>query len=58
LRFDPADKSGIAGVYSNARVVTHAVSGGEVTIEAEMPERLIERYRAHLMDGARKRKPR
>jgi len=58
LRFDTADARGIAGVYSSGRVLAHEVSGGEVNIEAEMPERMIERYRAHIVTGARKRKAR
>jgi GTPase len=58
LRFDATDARGIAAVYSSARVLTHEVSGDEVNIEAQMPERMIERYRTHIVDGTRKRRAR
>ncbi|HLA76116.1 MAG TPA: GTPase HflX [Vicinamibacteria bacterium] len=48
LRFSSADARGIAGVYSAGKVVVHEVHGDEVRIEAELPERLLERYREHL----------
>jgi GTP-binding protein HflX len=48
LRFDASDRRGIAGVYTAGRVVAHEVDGDEVRIEAEIPERLVERYREHL----------
>jgi GTP-binding protein HflX len=48
LRFPAHDARGIAGVYAGGRVLTHEVSGDEVHIEAEIPERLVERYRDHL----------
>ena len=48
LRFRTGEARAIAGVYSAGRVLAHEVSGDDVRIEAEMPERLIERYRAHF----------
>jgi GTPase len=49
LRFRAADARGIAGVYTAGRVVSHEVDGDEVTIDAEIPERLVARYREHLI---------
>ena len=49
LRFASRDARGIASVYAAGRVVTHEVGGDEVTLEAEIPERLLERYREHLL---------
>ncbi|HVR69251.1 MAG TPA: GTPase HflX [Vicinamibacteria bacterium] len=49
LRFAARDARGIAGVYTAGRVVAHEVDGDEVRIQAELPERLIERYRPHLI---------
>jgi GTPase len=49
LRFAASDRRGIAGVYTSGRVVAHEVDGDEVRIEAEIPERLVERYREHLL---------
>jgi GTPase len=49
LRFAAHDARAIAGVYTSGRVITHEVSGDEVRIEAEIPERLLERYRGHLV---------
>jgi len=49
LRFRAADARAIAGVYHAGRVVSHEVEGDEVTIDAEIPERLLERYRGHLV---------
>jgi GTP-binding protein HflX len=48
LRFHASDRRGIAGVYNAGRVVAHEVDGDEVRLEAEIPERLVERYREHL----------
>ena len=48
LRFPSRDARGIAGVYAAGRVVAHEVRGDEVTLDAEIPERLLERYREHL----------
>jgi GTP-binding protein HflX len=49
LRFPVRDARGIAGVYSAGRVTAHEVQGDEVTLDAEIPERLVERYREHLV---------
>jgi len=49
LRFAARDARGIAGVYTAGRVVTHEVDGDEVRIQAELPARIIERYREHLI---------
>jgi GTP-binding protein HflX len=49
LRFRAGDKRGIAGVYTSGRVTSHEVEGDEVTIDAEIPERLVARYREHLV---------
>ncbi len=49
LRFRADDKRGIGGVYATGRVVGHEVEGDQVTIEAEIPERMVARYRAHLV---------
>jgi GTPase len=49
LRFEAADKRGIAGVYTAGRVTGHEVDGGHVTLDAELPERMVERYREHLV---------
>jgi GTP-binding protein HflX len=49
LRFSASDRRGIAGVYTAGRVVSHEVDGDDVTIDAEIPERLVARYREHLV---------
>jgi hypothetical protein len=49
LRFRKADARGIAGVYTAGRVVSHEVEGDDVTIDAEIPERLVSRYREHMV---------
>jgi GTPase len=49
LRFAASDRRAIAGVYTAGRVVAHEVDGDEVRIEAEIPERLLERYREYLL---------
>jgi GTPase len=49
LRFRAGDARGIAGVYTSGRVMSHEVEGDEVTIDAEIPERLVARYREHLV---------
>jgi len=48
LRFRPGDVRVIASVYASGRVTRHEVVGSEVRIEAELPARLIERFRGHL----------
>jgi GTPase len=49
LRFRASEARAIAGVYTAGRVVAHEVHGDEVRIQAELPERLLERYREHLV---------
>lgn len=49
LRFAASDARGIAAVYGVGRVVSHEIHGPEVHIDAEIPERLVERYRANLL---------
>jgi GTP-binding protein HflX len=49
LRFKSGDKRGIAGVYTAGRVVGHEVEGGHVILDAELPRRMVERYREHLV---------
>jgi len=48
LRFPSRDARAIASVYSAGRVLAHEVRGDEVTLEADIPERLLERYRENL----------
>jgi len=48
LRFRADDARGIAGVYGAGRVLAHEVVGQEVTLDVEIPERFLERYREHL----------
>ena len=49
LRFAARDARGIAGVYTAGQVVSHEVVGDEVRIDAMIPERLLARYREHLV---------
>jgi hypothetical protein len=49
LRFKAGDRRGIAGVYTAGRVVSHEVENGHVTLDAELPQRLVDRYREHLV---------
>jgi GTP-binding protein HflX len=48
LRFDAGDARGIASVYGAGRVLSHELAGEEVSILAELPGRLLPRYRGHL----------
>ena len=48
LRFRKEDGREIAAVYASGRVLAHEVVGEEVRIDAEIPERFLERYREHL----------
>jgi GTPase len=50
LRFKAGDTRGIAGVYAAGQVVSHEVSGEDVTIQAFIPERLLPRYEAHKIE--------
>jgi GTP-binding protein HflX len=49
LRFPVADARGISAVYAAGRVRSHEVQDGEVRLEAEIPGRLLSRYRRHLV---------
>jgi GTPase len=49
LRFTAGHERVIAGVYASGRVLSHEVVDGEVRIEAELPERALERYREHIV---------
>ncbi|HET7293732.1 MAG TPA: GTPase HflX [Vicinamibacteria bacterium] len=49
LRFRADESRAIAAVYGAGRVVSHAVEGDHVTIDVEMPERLLPRYRERLV---------
>jgi GTP-binding protein HflX len=48
LRFRSADTGAISAVYAAGRVLEHEVQGEEVTLQAELPERLLARYRENL----------
>ena len=48
LRFAAGDKRGIARVYAAGRVLGHEVEDGDVLLDAELPERALERYRDRL----------
>jgi GTP-binding protein HflX len=48
LRFASADRGAISTVYASGRVLEHEEEGGEVTLQAELPERLLARYRENL----------
>ncbi len=49
LRFRADEARAIAGVYGAGRVLAHAVDGDDVTIDAEIPERFLTRYRERLV---------
>jgi GTP-binding protein HflX len=49
LRFKAGDRRGIAGVYTAGRVMSHEVEDGHVTLDAELPQRMVDRYREHLV---------
>jgi hypothetical protein len=48
LRFAASDERGIAQVYAAGRVLSHEVEDGQVRLQAELPERALERYREQL----------
>jgi GTPase len=48
LRFRAGDERRIAALYGVARVTAHEVEGDLVRIEAELPGRLLDRYRENL----------
>jgi GTP-binding protein HflX len=49
LRFPTSDARGVSGIYGAGRVTAHEVHGEHVLIEAELPARLVDRYRDHLV---------
>jgi GTPase len=49
LRFKAQDAKGIAGVYGSGRVMGRQLAGDDVLLDAEIPERLLERYRDRLV---------
>jgi len=49
LRFAAGDRRGIAGVYAAGRVLGHVDDGRSVELEAELPDRLVARYREHVL---------
>jgi GTP-binding protein HflX len=48
LRFRAGEKRAISGVYAAGRVLGHVEEGGVVELDAELPGRLVERFREHL----------
>jgi GTP-binding protein HflX len=49
LRFAAGDTRAIAQVYAAGRVLDHRVEDGLVRLDAELPERALERYRGQLL---------
>jgi len=49
LGFAAGDRRAIASVYSAGRVLAHEQEAGRVRLTAEIPERLLDRYREHLL---------
>jgi GTP-binding protein HflX len=49
LRFARSDARGIGGVYAAGKVVAHEEEGDEVRLTAELPARILERYREKLL---------
>jgi GTPase len=49
LRFGASEARAIAGLYTVGRVLTHEVEGEDVRIEAEIPVRLVERYKERML---------
>jgi GTP-binding protein HflX len=48
LRFRAADRGAISAVYASGRVLEHEEDEDGVTLRAELPERLLARYRENL----------
>jgi GTPase len=48
LSFAAGDRRAVSGVYAAGRVLAHEVVDGRVVLEAEMPQRALERYRGYL----------
>jgi GTP-binding protein HflX len=49
LRFAADEARAIAALYTAGRVLTHEVEGDDVRIEAEIPLRLVERYKERML---------
>jgi GTP-binding protein HflX len=49
LRFARGERRAIAGVYAAGRVLGHLEDEGFVELDAELPGRLLERYREHVL---------
>jgi GTP-binding protein HflX len=48
LRFGAGERGAIARVYAAYRVLRHEVDDGQVLLEAELPERALQRYRERV----------
>ncbi len=48
LRFRAAERRAISGIYAKGRVFEHLEQDGYVELDAELPGRLVERYREHV----------
>jgi GTPase len=48
LRFRVGERRAISGVYAAGRVLGHVEEGGIVELDAELPGRLVDRFREHL----------
>jgi GTP-binding protein HflX len=49
LRFGAGESRAIAALYTAGRVLTHELEGDDVRIEAEIPLRLVERYKERML---------
>lgn len=49
LRFRARDGTKIAGVYSSGRVLSVFSDGDDLILDAELPERLLDRYEEHIV---------
>jgi GTP-binding protein HflX len=49
LRFRKSEARAVSGVYGAGRVTSHQVQGEDVLIEAELPQRLLDRFRDHIV---------
>jgi GTP-binding protein HflX len=49
LRFRRNDARAVAGVYGAGRVTSHEIQGDDVLIEAELPSRVLGRFRDHIV---------
>jgi GTP-binding protein HflX len=49
---DPADRASIAELYRVGRVLSHVASDSRITIDAQLPKRLLERFRKEHASAA------